>query len=156
MKKIELTRGLYALIDDEDFEYLSKWKWHASKTKPERTFYAVRSLPRTKDAPRKTVFMHREIVKPKKGMVVDHVNGNGLDNRKKNLRELTQSLNTLNQTRLRKTNKSGFVGIYWSKQKNKWHALISFRRGMKHVGFFDNLETAAKRLKAAKAVFFET
>lgn len=150
MKKIPLTRGLFALVDDEDFEFLSQFKWKANKTKPERTFYAARSLKREVNKPRKMLYLHRLIMNTPRELSVDHIDGNGLNNQKSNLRNISQAANSLNRTRLSSTNKSGFTGVYWSKQKNKWHALVAFRTKSKHLGFFDDVHEAAIAVKTFK------
>jgi dTMP kinase len=82
MKEIELTQGKVALVDDDDFEELNQFKWHVKKDH-NRAFYAARVTPRPN---RRLIFMHRQILKDiPEGMEVDHVNGNGLDNRRSNL-----------------------------------------------------------------------
>lgn len=156
MKKIYLTRGKIALVDDKDFILLSRFKWRTLKTANDRTFYAIRSLPRVAGESRKFVYMHREIMATPKGFCVDHINGDGLDNRRNNLRNVTQSMNALNQVRLSKRNKSGFVGVYWSKQKGKWHALVAFKEGSKHIGFFDDVVEAANQVKTYRATILKT
>lgn len=81
MKKIKLTQRKYALIDDDDYEAISKRKWFARKTGG--TYYALTDV----------TYMHRVILQAKKGDMIDHINGNGLDNRKSNLRFTDKSLN---------------------------------------------------------------
>ena len=94
MKKIELTKGQFAMVDDDDFEELSKHKWWVGSGG-----YAAREVSLgTKDGKhlRKTVLMHRQILKAPDGMDVDHANHNKLDNRKSNIRLATRSQNKAN------------------------------------------------------------
>lgn len=156
MKKIPLTRGIFAIVDDADFDILSQWKWHALKA-GDRTYYAVRSLPRRKGLPRQKIFMHRVILDCLgSSLVVDHVDGDGLNNQRSNLRLVTQGQNSLNRKRLSTTNKSGYTGVYWSKQKNKWHALIAFRNDKTvHLGFFTDVHEAGAAVQTFKDAFFQ-
>ena len=86
MKEIPLTRGKFALVDDEDYEWLSQWKWYCSTTG-----YAVRGCKN------RILYMHREIAKTKPGMLTDHINRNKLDNRKENLRFCSHRENMKNR-----------------------------------------------------------
>jgi hypothetical protein len=86
-KLIPLTQGKFAIVDAEDYERLSKYKWHVDKG--DSTYYAARGIVG------KNFRMHREILNAPEGLVVDHRNHNGLDNRKKNLRLCTRSQNNL-------------------------------------------------------------
>ena len=111
MKEIKLTRNQIALVDDEDFDRLSQFKWHVSKTgfkKENYTWYAVRTKVTTKH---ETIFMHREVLgltgKPER---IDHADHNGLNNQKSNLRIATLSQNQANR-RLLPNNKTGFKGV---------------------------------------------
>ena len=82
MKRIVLTQGKYALVDDEDFERLNQFKWCVMKGL--RTIYAYRKSPMIKGK-QDTIYMHHEIIgKPQKGFVADHIDGNGLRNTKNN------------------------------------------------------------------------
>jgi len=127
---IPLTRGLHAIVDAEDYEWLSKYKWCASVSDDGRV-YAKRSVRRH------VVFMHRMIMQPPKGMVVDHINGNGLDNRRCNLRIVPPAANAQNR-RKPVGAKSRFMGVY--PRGDKWEAYV--RR--KYLGRFDDDVTAAK------------
>ncbi|TXI99675.1 MAG: hypothetical protein E6Q35_02320 [Chryseobacterium cucumeris] len=90
MRKIPLTQGKSALVDDADYEWLSKWKWHAHKDKNGVLFYAER---RDKSRTPRIVKMHREILKTPGYLVVDHKNRNGLDNRRQNIHNCTVAVN---------------------------------------------------------------
>lgn len=91
MKKIELTQGEFALVDDENFDDLNKFKWYAGKFYKKNCVYAIR---RDKDG--KTILMHREIMQTAKGMVTDHIDHNGLNNQKINLRVCSHAQNLRN------------------------------------------------------------
>jgi hypothetical protein len=125
MKRIPLTRGYEAIVDDEDYEWLNQFKWYAKifkytykKTKTVTThIYAARG--------RKTIFMHSFLMNTPKWMQTDHINGNGLDNRKANLRICTRGQNQGNRVVLQKNNKSGFKGVYYSRNLNAWVAQIT-------------------------------
>lgn len=158
MKKIKLTQGKYALIDEEDFDLISQYKWYAKKIG--NTFYAARAITvqgqnKHKNIKRKqkTIIMHREIMKNKlkQNQEIDHINGNGLDNRKCNLRLCNRSENMMNQ-RIKKGT-SQYKGVRWDK---KWRAQITYNKKQKHLGFFNNEIDAAKAYdKKAKELFGE-
>ncbi len=141
MKEIQLTRGKVALVDDEDFEYLNQWKWHALKGRC--TWYAVRSFPKGN-----CIYMHR-ILFP--GAVqVDHRAGSGLNNqRSSNLRPATGTQNQGNRG-LDRDNRSGVKGVYWHKKSGKWMARV----GRVYVGIFENLTDAARAYNAAAQEHF--
>lgn len=128
MKELALSQGKVALIDDEDFEYLNQWKWHVSRNW--NTFYVVRMTP------------HREILQAPKGIIVDHINGDGLDNRRENLRFATNSENMQN-SRLQKNNTSGYKGVYWDRGRNKWIVRIKVNGRRLNLGYFDDPKEAA-------------
>jgi hypothetical protein len=143
MKQICITRGLVALVDDCDFESLSKFKWCASKGNS--TFYAVRK-ERTEGNGRTTVKMHRQILGLSKGdgIYVDHRNHNGLDNRRENLRACTLSQNSCNQHIQIRPKSSQYKGVCWDNKRNKWRALIAVNRKRIYLGWFTSEIEAAK------------
>lgn len=143
MKKIELTRGLFAILDDEDFDSINKFKWYARKGR--YTWYASRKVMEKdktgKWKHKELIHMHRVINKTPKSLFTDHINGNGLDNTKNNLRSVTNSQNLLN-SRIRADNSSGFRGISWHKSRKKWRVYISDNGKHRHIGLFNTLEEA--------------
>lgn len=149
MKKIPLTRGLFAIVDDDDFESLSKHKWFADKGNS--TFYANRHHSKGKN-----IRMHRQIMcVTDKRLDVDHKNGNGLDNRKCNLRVCSRSSNNAN-AKISRRNRSGFKGVCWDSSRNKWGAQIGFNGKKYHLGRFDKIENAVSAYnKKAKELFGE-
>jgi len=128
MKTIELTKGKFTMVDDDDFEELNQHKWYANKMG--NILYAVRNIETPKRA---KIYMHRSIMNTPNGLQTDHINGNGLDNRKENLRAVTARQNTQNKH----TNKSSiYAGVNWSKVAQKWHARICIKGSRKHLGYF--------------------
>ena len=128
MKKIKLTKGKYALVDDENFDYLDQFTWYAIQGA--NTFYAVRYTNNNK-----YISMHRDILDAKKGQIVDHINRNGLDNRKHNLRFVTKSQNNINSQSRGTTSK--YKGVCWDKEKKKWIAQIRYNKIHKFKRFDD-------------------
>lgn len=132
VKKIPLTQGKFALVDDEDFEYLSQWKWHYQKDKS--SGYAKR-----KESSGKSYFLHREVAKTPLGFITDHKNGNTLDNRRENLRICLNSQNQAN--RKKRVGVSKYKGV--SKYRKKWRAGIKYMGKSFNLGSFDTEEEAA-------------
>jgi hypothetical protein len=141
VRYIPLTRGLHTIVDAEDYEWLSKYKWYAGSPKSSGTMYARRY------GPGGVILMHRMIVNPPKGMVVHHINGNGLDNRRCNLEICTQKENLQSRGKAA-CGQSRFIGV--SPCGNKWQATC---RG-EYLGLFDNEQEAAKvRDRRAREVY---
>lgn len=134
MKTIPLTQGKDTIVDDDDFEYFNQWKWRAEKKKGRiENWYAVRHVGR------KQIYLHRILLKVPNKMVTDHINGNGLDNRKINLRICTQQQNIMNR---RKTiGVSKFKGV--SLSHNKWQAGIKKNKRFFYLGLFIDEKDAA-------------
>lgn len=130
---IPLTRGLWAIVDEADFERLNKYRWYASPSGGGK-MYARRNT-RTG-----TVLMHRDIMKPAKGMHVDHWDGNGLNNRPDNLRKCTPAQNEYNKPPRGK--KSRFKGVY--PRGSKWYAVVKHKGVAYYLGTFDDEVEAAK------------
>lgn len=142
MKKIPLSQGKFAIVDDNDFEDVNRYKWYFNNG------YAVRGVyVGTIDGKSKTrrVYMHKFILGSISGMVTDHVNRDSLDNRKSNLRHCTIHQNGMNQKINRSNNKSGFRGVYKNMRSKKWTAVISIKgQPTKHIGNFETPELASK------------
>ena len=135
-REIILTQGKVALVDDEDYSTLSKYKWCAHKQK--NTFYAVRQIP-DGNGKQKQIKMHMEIAGTPKGLVTDHINGDGLDNRRVNLRIVTKRQNSQNRHH-KKTSK--YPGVSFRADLQKWQAYIKIESHQKHLGYFDDEEAA--------------
>ena len=142
MREIKLTQGKVALVDDQDYLRLTAMgRWHAQKGVD--TYYAQRS---------RGVMMHRVIMDAPKGMVVDHINGNGLDNRRENLRVVTYEQNARNTNRGWGT--SEYLGVSWNKSRRKWQAQTRIRKVPHHLGFFDTEEQAARAVDRKRRQVF--
>jgi len=154
MKRIPLTQGKFALVDDWWFEFLNQWKWSYQKvlSKSKEFEYAIRTVQAGKKISR--VYMHREVLNTPKGMETDHINGNGLDNRTENLRICTTSQNQSNRHAVTGTSK--FTGVSWSEAAKKWKGGIKKNYKQIHLGYFDSEEEAAQAYnQAAIEVFGE-
>lgn len=138
MKRIKVTQNRYALVDDEDFEYLSQFKWYASKQG--NTFYAHRDSRNRKRDKGTIICMHREIMNSPKDLV-DHIDGNGLNNQKKNLRTCTRSQNSMNQ-KAHRDSTSKLKGVTFDKSRNKYAAQINFNGKKIYLGRFSVKEKA--------------
>ena len=142
---IPLTQGQTAIVDTEDYERFLKFNWYASWCSYTKSFYARRD-----DKNRRRRYMHREVLRCSQIEKVDHWNHNTLDNRRKNLRKATKSQNNQNK-RMQSNNKSGYIGVYWFEQTQKWQAYISVGGKRIHLGYFNTSKEAARvRDKAAK------
>lgn len=146
-KQIPLSQGLFATVDNEDFEYLMQWKWYAHKGN--KTTYAERM----EGNPQKVIKMHVQIMNPGNMMKVDHKDLNGLNNQRCNLRVCTHAQNSVNDG-LQKNNKTGFKGVCFA--RGKFHAGIKVNYKRIHLGVFQTAEEAAKAYdQAAKKYFGE-
>lgn len=150
MKEIKLTQGKVALVDDEDFEYLNQWKWHACRDKV--TWYAGHAFKQPSGR-FKTKTMHRFILNPLPIFEVDHIDGNGLNNQRENLRVATRSENNRNCSK-RRTNTSGYKGVTWHKRDKEWRAQIGFNKKKIAIGSFDSKVGAARAYNEAALRYF--
>lgn len=139
---VPLTRGYEALIDVEDINLVADYNWRAIIRG--HTVYARRNEPKTK----KAIYLHRAIIFAPKGFQVDHKDRNGLNNRKRNLRIVTQSENQMNREGF-KNNKSGFKGVFWCASQSKWRSRIQIYGEKIHLGYFDCPRKAHEAYKAA-------
>jgi hypothetical protein len=139
MKTIKLTKGMFALVDDEDFEEINKYKWHAQKIG--RKHYASRTI-HVPNGKRVAQRMHCAIIKTPEGMDTDHIDGDGLNNTKNNLRVCTRGENLRNQGKSPSRNKSGFKGVSWFEKRRKWVAQIGVGGKNIGLGHFKEIEQA--------------
>jgi len=135
VRYIPLTQGKYAIVDAEDYERVNRYKWCLSRTG--KQLYAQR---RTGG---KTIRMHQFIMNPPKGMVVDHIDGNGLNNRRSNLRICTRPENNLNRRR-HPRNTTGFKGVYQNKKTGKYSAQVCLKGKPTRLGSFVTAVEAAR------------
>jgi|LSQX01.2.fsa_nt_gb hypothetical protein len=140
MKRIPLSQGYVALVDDEDFGLImSHNKWFANKH--HGNVYAKCNITRP-DGRRTTLKMHRLIMDARQGEVVDHINGNGLDNRKCNLRITNERENAANR-KPHKGTSSRYKGVSYHKQHNKWQSNICVNYKCLYLGIFEKEVDAA-------------
>lgn len=129
-----------ALVDDEDFEFLNKFIWSYEK-KP-HTSYASTQLEDRR------VYMHQLILPCPEGCTPDHINGNGLDNQRSNLRIATYSQNSANR-RLPKNKSSKYRGVTWSISNNQWMAQLKNKGHNIYLGYFSSEIDAARAYNRA-------
>lgn len=144
MKTIPLTRGLHAMVDDEDFDMLNlvKWSTHGGKGK----FYAYS---------RKAGFMHRYLKPVKAPYQIDHIDGNSLNNQRSNLRICTRQQNQFNRTK-KKNCGSKYKGVSWHPDRKYWVSVINLNGKRTHLGVFeDEIEAAKAYDQKAKELFGE-
>jgi HNH endonuclease len=154
-RTIPLTQGQVAIVDVGDYEWLmSVGKWQAKFHKNTGHFSATHQ--KYVDKKRVAIlWMHREIMQAPKGLLVDHRNRNSLDNRRFNLRLATYSQNAANKRTSRK-NKSGYPGVCWQKDCNKWRAYVAIDGAQKYLGLFSSLgEAVSVRSEYAKRIYGE-
>lgn len=157
MAQIKLTQGFFATVDDGDedaVKAMGSWCVQRYKTKQREIFYAKTSIFKC------TVLLHRFIMhrdsylQPAASKKVDHINGNGLDCRKENLRIVGASKNAFNSTNAWAHNTSGRKGVYWSAQKHKWHAEITVFGKKLSLGFYDSFaEAVLARERSEKRIW---
>lgn len=144
MKQIPLTQGKFAIVDDEDYEFLSQWKWHISHG------YALRSD--LSSYPKKTISMHRVITGTTGNQLVDHIDRNGLNNQKSNLRIVTRTQNGMNR-KSHSGSSSKYKGVSWYKAGKKWEAFITYNKKRKFLGRFKSEIEAAEAYNIAATKF---
>lgn len=152
MKEIALTNGGTALVDDEDFESLNRFKWRRSDQG--KGHYAVRNEGVYKLGTFKLILMHRAIKDAQKGQILDHINGNGLDNRKDNLRFCTHAQNMQNQRSKNVAGTSRYKGVHWHPRGNSWRARIVVNKKSISGGCYAIEADAAKAYDALAAQHF--
>jgi hypothetical protein len=143
MKYIQLTQGKRAVVDDDMYDYLTCWDWHYGNGYARRAGWS--------EGEGKIVKMHHVVLPLKKGFEVDHINGDSLDNRRKNLRLVTRTQNSVNK-RTQRNSTSGFKGV--NRHQGKWRAYICKDKKQIHLGVFDRKEDAAQAYDDAAGRLF--
>lgn len=144
-KTIPLTLGYVAIVDAEIAEYLSQFSWHASPRKSGKVY--ARGWVNGKKA-----YMHHLVLDwygIPRGKVTDHIDGNGINNTRANLRAATDSQNSCNHGKLRSDNTSGFIGVSFNKKVKKYDSRIYYEGETIFLGYFDDKEDAARARDAA-------
>lgn len=143
---IPLTRGTFTIVNTELLRTLNLHRWYLSFDGRKKRYVRRSEQGRT-------IYMHREIMNPPKGMEVDHINGNGLDNRRENLRLCTKTQNQQNaNTRIFKT--SIFKGVSWHKSAKKWRAQIRVKGRLLHIGYSSSEVEAAEAYDKEAIYYF--
>lgn len=147
MKTIVLSQDKVAIVDDEDFEKLSKFLWHYNEKKPGHGYaQGTKHLCKIEGKYRsKTIYMHREVLPI--DMEVDHINGDTLDNRKENLRPADRTLRGRNRAS-RKNSSSSYPGVHFHKLSGKWRAQIKVNGKTISLGLHKTQEEARDRREA--------
>lgn len=151
MREIPLTQDKFALVSDIDYEYLNQWKWCAHWTG--YNWYAITNI--RKDDGKRTIIRMHQMIAGRLGFpnTADHKNGNGLDNRRSNLRDATVKQQSEN-TKLPKNNTSGHKGVSWERQHSKWRAYIHHNGKRIYLGLFHSKDDAiAARIEAEEKYF---
>lgn len=149
-KKIELTQGLFAVVDDSDYEELTRFRWHPRRSRG--TYYAQRAD--FSKGRRRTICMHRQITGAQRGEIVDHINGDGLDNRNANLRLCTAQQNAANIQKLAESalSQRGVTPVTEKSGAVRYRAQIALH-GVKYaLGRYDTIEAAALAYDLASAL----
>lgn len=144
MAYIALTQGKSALVDDQDAQQVAVLHWRVHKS-GDKEYAVAGNYPSLH-------LMHRLILDAPDHMDVDHINGNGLDNRRANLRLCNHAQNMCNR-KIHKNNKSGFKGVHWHARLGLWEAQIQVAKKKIYLGCFDDAEVAARRYDAAALLY---
>ena len=135
MKEINLSQGRVTIVDDDDFEEISKHKWNYAQG------YAKRNIA-AGAGKQATLHMHVAIMGKTGGLEIDHVNGNGLDNRRDNLQFVTHAQNLQNKAPDKNTS-SVYKGVSWNKRIKRWTSQIMIDKKLRHLGRYENEQAAA-------------
>lgn len=144
-REIPLSRGMVSLVDEADFEALNAYRWLANGPHSNGKFYAHR-FERIGGS-RSNIYMHRQIMQPGVGRVVDHINGDPLDNRRANLRVSSQAFNAVNRDGV--LSATGFRGVFIDWQRRCFLASLSIEGQQQHIGRYENAREAAEAYDAA-------
>lgn len=149
MKVIPLPSGEKVFVDDEDYGFVSRFKWRMSGK------YAATTsgIHYNDSSKRNTVYMHRLVLLAPASLQVDHIDGNKLNNKKSNLRVCTATQNRGN-TPYQTNNTSGFKGVTYDKARRQWKAQISYKKVAKGLGRFNKKEDAARAYNQAAKKYY--
>lgn len=154
MKEIPLSKlgkykGMFsAIVDDADYDRLSELDWYVLLADPAHIYARCKRQG-------KNVLMHRLILGTEAGIVVDHIDGNGLNNRRSNLREATHQQNSVNSKKPQTgTATSKYKGVYFYRRLGKWCAQIKVSDAGNYLGLYDTQEAAARAYDAKSLELF--
>jgi hypothetical protein len=141
-RRIPLTKGRYAIVDIEDFERVNQFSWYIRRSNRSNTYYAGRTVVVSRYR-RKIVSMHRFILDAPRDLQVDHINGDGFDNRRANLRLATGFENSRNKAKRAGTRTSRYKGVKRN-GSGRWHAVINYNCKRYYLGTYETEEDAAR------------
>jgi len=144
-KEIIITRGEVTIVDDENFEELSQYKWYLMDGFVGRTV--------KENGKRTTIYMHRVVAEAPKGVSVYHLNGNKLDNRRENL-WLEKGSARMHKRKKNMAHSSQYRGVYWAKEKKIWIAEIKVNKKHLRLGYFEDEKEAAIAYDAAACKYY--
>jgi hypothetical protein len=152
---IWLTQGRYSIVDNKDYEYLNQWSWQFHRTRGGFNGYAQRK-PLKREEDKKQLKLHRYLLNAPVNLLVDHINGNGLDNRRENLRLCTNHENQQNQKKWeiwgKRPTTSKYKGVCWKKSNRLWVVKVQKR----HYGYFNcEVQAAEKYDEVAEKLYGE-
>jgi hypothetical protein len=145
-RRIMLTQAMFAIVDAVDFGWITKFRWCVHRSNDGHRWYAVTR------ANNRIVLMHRMIIGAPAGVDVDHANGNGLDNRRTNLRICTRTENLRNMRP--RGGSSRFKGVYWNKRDEVWRAYIDVNKRRLSLGSYHHEFDAARAYDSAALKHF--